>query len=272
MLRDSKGRFVDGHSEPEEWRLKKSLALKGKRPNITLSPAQECLRRSKISATSKGKPKPTLRKVTPELEAELKRLYTNGVLIKDIAQNFDLTWYTVREYVKPEYRQRRLQHQSIRRQRNFEARVARTAKELNEWEKGWLSGLIDGEGTLYFSKTIKANSRGFHVYLTKLQIVNSNRELLEEVKKVIGVGWIGEHPYIDKKGNRKPIYRYEAGANVMRWLLPQVNLIVKRRQKEIVLEALNLLRQTAYVVDASEEHSRLDQLRLEMRQANHRGV
>lgn len=211
-----------------------------------------------------------IQKVTPELEAEMKRLYLSGTLITHIAKEFGLGWYTVREHVKPEYKEQRLRHQRIREQRNFEARVNQTAKELTQWERGWISGLVDGEGTIYFGKTSKPSSRGFHLYLVKLKVSNTCRELLEKVCDVIGTGWIGKN--VDKRNNRKTVYVFEVGSNVMRWLLPQLNLVVKKRQKELVLRALDLLREASCIVDASEQHKQLDDLRLEMTRLNHRGV
>jgi hypothetical protein len=211
-------------------------------------------------------------KVTPEIQAQMRNLYLEGALIIDIARRFGVSWSTAYRHVKPEYEKRKIQHQNIRRQRNFEARIAKTAKELAEWERGWISGLVDGEGTIYFSKSVNLPSKGFHIYLTKLKITNTAKELLEKVKEIIGVGWIGEYPYVDKRGNRKAVYQYEVGHNVMRWLLPQLTLIVKRKQKELVLEALALLRESSLVIDCSQQHQRLDEIKREMHELNKRGI
>ena len=90
---------------------------------------KEFERRAKISKALKGRARPALRKVTPELESEMRRLYVNGTLIRDIAACFGFSWYTVREYVKPEYRERRLQHQNIRRQKEVVLRALELLRE-----------------------------------------------------------------------------------------------------------------------------------------------
>jgi len=55
------------------------------------------------------------------------------------------------------------------------------------------------------------------------------------------------------------MYRYSTNSNTLRWLLPQLRLIAKSRQQEIILEALPLLKHGRWKTE--KQNKRLDELR-----------
>jgi hypothetical protein len=108
---------------------------------------------------------------------------------------------------------------------------------LSDYERGYLEALIDGEGSLslIFAKQVTSPRPRVDI---RISITNINREILDKVKGIVGGGNISRKT---PKGNRKPVYCYQASPTIIRWLLPQLNLIVKREQKQIILEALSML-------------------------------
>ncbi len=113
------------------------------------------------------------------------------------------------------------------------------SKILSDYEKGWLEALIDGEGSL--SLNFKKQKTSLRPGLDcRISISNINLELLERAKNIIG----GGHIHLRKgKNNRRDSYVYSCSHTLIRNILPQLNLIVKKEQKEILLSALSLMTQ-----------------------------
>lgn len=91
-------------------------------------------------------------------------------------------------------------------------------KELSEWQKGYLSGLVDGEGTI--SVTM---DRGLpHPYV---QISNTDKKLLEWVRASTGLGGVYSAPR-----TVMPLYRWllRNYQDIFDFLGP-LDLISKRR-------------------------------------------
>jgi hypothetical protein len=111
-------------------------------------------------------------------------------------------------------------------------------KALSDFEKGWISALIDGEGSISLCivrKPRKLRYKGDFALEPNITIVNNNLELLEKVKNVIG-GGIVRQKY--KNPTLKPTYHwYLTGIYRILSLLKQVapHLIVKRKQAELML-------------------------------------
>jgi hypothetical protein len=111
--------------------------------------------------------------------------------------------------------------------------------KLNQFEKGWIAALVDGEGTVTLHRSkLKNGETGYH---PRLMIGNTNRELIEKVKTVIGSGHISR---CKSKNEQKPLWAYELSSRPLEKLLPQItnHLIVKKRQAEIVSEVIKINR------------------------------
>ena len=108
---------------------------------------------------------------------------------------------------------------------------------LSEREAGFLEGLIDGEGCI---------SWRHHKHKTKswvfiLNITNLNEALIRKTHSIIGEGTV--RPRIHK-GSRQTVWVYVCSAESLRWLLPQLDLIVKAEEKYKALKALALIKST----------------------------
>lgn len=111
--------------------------------------------------------------------------------------------------------------------------------KLSSYNKGWLSGLIDGEGSIVLTKNngAKRNKIGYTI-APYINIANTNVKLLNTVKKIIGEGSVRYCGY----GKNLEIYKYTLGSNGCRKLLPQLKLIVKDKQRVLLLKALQVLK------------------------------
>ena len=106
---------------------------------------------------------------------------------------------------------------------------------MNDFEKGWISALIDGEGSLSLIKEKREHFTAGCTYKPRLNIGNNSLELLEKAREIIGAGAI-----INK--NRK-LKQLDVSANGLRYLLPKITLIVKDKQRKLLLNALHYLAQ-----------------------------
>jgi hypothetical protein len=143
-------------------------------------------------------------------------------------------------------------------------------RELSEYIKGYLAGIIDGEACISLYKVkYKGTPRGF-TWRSSVQISNTNLELIEAIKDICGGGNIVTTE--DKRGiwNRKTIHVYNMPVKVQREITPQLILIVKKRHKELLLEALSILRQGGHRLTYDEER-RLEEIYQEFKVLNKRG-
>jgi hypothetical protein len=95
-----------------------------------------------------------------------------------------------------------------------------------------MSALLDGEGTLRIGMAGKRRMQ----YRVQAIIVNTNQAFVERAQSLVG-GTIQVRP--EGRG-RKDTYNLHIRSSILRWLLPQLDLVVKKRQKELVMEALRL--------------------------------
>jgi len=114
--------------------------------------------------------------------------------------------------------------------------------QLTAYQRGYIAGMIDGEGTLAFYKIRRAkrdhhaSNRGFnwHIYLS---IGNMNKACLETIKEWIGEGSVGK-----RRGQKGHYWSYSLWGNGLRKLLPQIRLIIKEKEKRLLLTALRILK------------------------------
>jgi len=112
-------------------------------------------------------------------------------------------------------------------------------ENLPEWARGWLAGLLDGEGTI----TAKRRKRKADIINIQPMIVlnSTSLELLKKVRDILGCGTIVAHSpsYTKKHPNWNFVWRLEIkGSFAVYTVLKQVYpyLIVKRRHAEIVMK------------------------------------
>jgi hypothetical protein len=112
----------------------------------------------------------------------------------------------------------------------------RNCRRLTEVERSWLAAIVDGEGSICLSKIRQARSRRGYFYCPKLEICNTNKDLLMMVWQKIGEGGV----YLSKSGGNgwKARWAYCASAGVLRAILPQLlpYLMIKKAQAQKILE------------------------------------
>lgn len=134
------------------------------------------------------------------------------------------------------------------------------------YSDGYLAGIIDGEGSigLYNCKGRESNWRPL------LTITNTSLEMIESMRDICGGGSIRCSSSI--KDNEKPIYIYTMSSNLMRKILPNLTLIIKERQRELILEALEILGHIRNQYSKNyQERLRIEEIASELRVLNKRG-
>ena len=106
--------------------------------------------------------------------------------------------------------------------------------QMSEFEKGFIAGMIEGEGCLTFINDI---SQKFRVISPRVSISNTSLPLLKYCKKIIGKGCIVQQK-VDNK-NRKCWYdlKLKSQRDILELLtLINPHLVSKRKDAEILLE------------------------------------
>lgn len=103
---------------------------------------------------------------------------------------------------------------------------------MDEKLLSYFAGIVDGEGTIGICKSKRNNKRGF-AYNHFFQIANTHLPMLEYLQKHIG----GRIVYVDERGLT---YHLSLNATITKDILPELisNLLIKRRQAEIVFDFL----------------------------------
>ena len=141
---------------------------------------------------------------------------------------------------------------------------------LTQYEIGYFSGFIDGEGTISLRKR---RDRGGNKYDYVCEIGNTNKEIMEFIQKKFSGRAI--YKRIDKRSNnRKPLYSYMIPRKTLREILTKIKLKIKKRQQELLIEALNLSQKTLQIGIGYPKSTvkRLDEIEKEMKVLNHRGL
>jgi hypothetical protein len=142
---------------------------------------------------------------------------------------------------------------------------------LTDIEKGYLAGIIDGEGWIGICKEKdKRISSGYRLRPI-LDIGNTNIEALENIKTLIGEGYIANG---QKRERRKEIYMLRLSPNTMRWLLPEIVDVMKIKQKQAILmiEFLKLNKGSLqYKYRPKEDLQRMEEIYYELKKLNKKG-
>ena len=139
--------------------------------------------------------------------------------------------------------------------------------KLSEYDRGWLEAALDGEGSIAFYRHKDKTTKGFRWQL-RTQLYNTNRAFLERAKLLIG-GRITEK--VPSMPNSKMGYTLQVSTRSMGEFLPQLNLIIKERQRLLSLEIIPLLHQNK-IARRSINDFRLSEIEKEFRTLNRVGL
>lgn len=107
---------------------------------------------------------------------------------------------------------------------------------LSDLERGYLAGMVDGEGTISITKA-PSPSKTYSYYAPILFITNTNPALMARLRGMIQVGRF--HVQKREQPNHKPKLVYSiAAVKAVKMILEQIVgvLTIKRRNAELVLE------------------------------------
>lgn len=118
-----------------------------------------------------------------------------------------------------------------------------TEKEYNTGEIGWLSGIVDGEGSIGIRRCMK---KGKYIsYTPFIQVTNCDFILLDRIKEILDYYGI-DYTFTIRKDDRELKWRnsghiaignYEGSVRFLKLIMPF--LISKKRHAEILLEYCN---------------------------------
>ena len=105
--------------------------------------------------------------------------------------------------------------------------------KMSQYEKGWIEAMIDGKGSISLLKESRPHFKAGCTYKPRLNIGNKSKPLLFFAKEIIGGGAVILSP--------RGVNALDVSSNTLRWLLPQIQLIVKEKQRRLLLQALRIL-------------------------------
>ena len=142
---------------------------------------------------------------------------------------------------------------------------------LSDVDKGYIAGILDGEGSL--SVYISTNRNGSFRVVALIKVGMTNKDIIYWLKDVTGLGSINERK--PKNPKWKTAYVWEvAGGNQVSQLLLSVGdcLRVKKDHARIMLELCYLLSQNKGRLKERFEPVRQLEIYYEMRELNKKGV
>jgi len=107
--------------------------------------------------------------------------------------------------------------------------------KLTNYEKGYLEGLIDGEGCI----SLTQRNSGYSVVRPEVVISNTNLKLINKVKKITG-GNISTMYH--KNPKHKTCYSLKFTSKIMKEILPQLRLVIKEHKRKTILKILVILK------------------------------
>ena len=134
----------------------------------------------------------------------------------------------------------------------------------------WLAAAIDFEGSLQFGKNKRKDGTAQFAWRPSFQLANTNKDLVDKTKRICGGGSIY---FKITKDNRKNYYLFCLSHNGLRYILPFVwyRLISKRKQAELLIEALGLLTERRKMGNLNRDDKKLEEIYCKMKELNRRG-
>jgi hypothetical protein len=151
----------------------------------------------------------------------------------------------------------------------------KTKIEWCDYELGWLSGIIDGEGNLGLFKETRKNFKAGVTYKPRLNISNTDINIINKCRDIIGYGSIIPHNHKKRISiGQKPCWILDVSSNGLRDLFPKIRLIAKEKQKQLLLKAMVILSNHKGKKNprTDAEIKRLEIIYLEIRRLNKRGI
>jgi hypothetical protein len=143
-------------------------------------------------------------------------------------------------------------------------------EEYEDYVRGFIEAAIDFEGSLTLEKFERPN--GTTEWLPLLQVGNTNLEILETLQEMTGgLGHISEEKYLTRKNKKwRRFWRWRVRGKELRVILPKIGLIIKEKQRKLLLEVLSILPGSGYNLSDDEKRC-LDEIYEEMKELNRKG-
>jgi len=143
--------------------------------------------------------------------------------------------------------------------------------KLTEREKGYIAGVIDGEGSICLHKCVWKNRNGYF-YRPFVKIPNTDLSMLIWIKNKLECGSIKTGRQQTDKW--KALYCLTFSANMIREFLPLIidSLIVKKQQSLLLLEFLKMSKRGLPRYFKSNNIKKYDDFYFLMKKMNSRGV
>lgn len=166
-----------------------------------------------------------------------------------------------------------------------------TSVELTDYERGFLGAAIDGEGCIAMTRIRVRYRKPYyrsvigHSYQVRLLVRNTNFEFCKKIFEIIkrfGRCWIRTQRWNNVKW--KPCHDVGFSSQVARRILPKLDLLIKRRQQKLIIEALRLLEENSKLTGRfrtnrpaletalKKNYQRLDEIYKEIKALNFRGL
>lgn len=176
------------------------------------------------------------RRLSDEQHTLLHKLGEERLMVKRIAMQVGCCRETVyRHLMNLQTRQRYLDLAASRERqkcsRGLIDRMKKRQKSLTDFERGYVSGFIDGEGSL----ELRRQGQRWQI---SLAVTNTNRAAIVQLHDLIGEGSV--RGTIPGGGDRKKVWRLTVYGGTLRWLLPQLRLIVKGNHALLISRAIDL--------------------------------
>jgi hypothetical protein len=137
----------------------------------------------------------------------------------------------------------------------------RQANKLPAYDRGWLAGIIDGEGCLI----LKRYGNNFRTCVT---VTNTKFEVIEQAQRLTNLGHFWSPQKIQE--NCKPVFVWELEGSQVKQVLGQIILVIKEEQRKLLLEAQDLIEQ--HTADYTPYIERLERIRQKIHQLNRKGT
>ena len=109
-----------------------------------------------------------------------------------------------------------------------------------DYNRGWIEAMIDGEGSLSLFRESRPKTELGFSFKPTLSIGSNDKILLDHVFEIIGEGSIRPN---NAKSRKNTLWQYSLQSNGLRRLLPKISLIIKEKQRWLLIEALDILKE-----------------------------
>lgn len=144
--------------------------------------------------------------------------------------------------------------------------------KLTPEQAAYIAGFWDGEGSIGIWAHKRPNRKRSHYYNVRMTVSNTNLEVLEYIRDLLGSGTIHQEKVVN--GNAKTLYRLCLSEGKTRQLIPQLlpYLVVKKKQAVLCLQALSVRYNGGRAGVDDETWKKQDQFHSECAKLNQRGL